>query len=60
MLLLLLLLLLLTALALAAMQDKLHLLFRSSEHGMTPAVFWQRCAGKANTLTVVKVRHISE
>lgn len=38
-------------------QAKLRLLYRSSEHGLTPNAFWQRCEGKVNTLTVAKVSH---
>ncbi len=31
------------------------MLYRGSKDELTPAAFWQRCEGKANTLTVVKV-----
>lgn len=37
------------------MQKKLRLLYRGSEHGFTPATFWQHCDGIANTVTVIKV-----
>ncbi len=36
----------------------MRLLYRGSKDGFTPAAFWQRCKGKANTLTVVKVSHL--
>jgi len=39
-------------------QGKLRLLFRGSEHSMTPEAFWQRCGNKANALTVIKVSTI--
>ncbi len=39
-------------------QNKLRLLYRGSEDGFTRTAFWQRCEGKANTLTVVKVSHL--
>ncbi len=45
-------------LRLCAAQENLRLLYRGSEHGFTPAAFWQHCDGKANTLTVVKVSHL--
>ncbi len=38
-----------------AEQGKLRLLYRGSKHGFTADAFWQRCDGKANTLTIVKV-----
>ncbi len=38
-----------------AEQNKLRLLYRGSKDGVIPKAFWQRCEGKANTLTVVKV-----
>ncbi len=36
-------------------QEKLRLLYRGSKDGFTAAAFWQRCKGKANTLTIAKV-----
>ncbi len=41
-----------------AVQNKLRLLYRGSEHRFGADAFWQRCDGKANTLTVVKVSHL--
>jgi hypothetical protein len=43
----------------ALMQAKLRLLYRGSEHGLTAKALWERCDGKANTLTVVMVSRCS-